>query len=46
MINGEYYSLSNFEMAHIIPFQHDFILHLIKLDQKKEGLSHINLAVD
>lgn len=46
MIDGKYYSQLNFEMVHIIPFQLDFILHLIKLDQKKEGLSHINLAVD
>jgi hypothetical protein len=46
MINGKYYSQLNSEMVHTIPFQLDFILHLIKLNQKKEGLSHTNLAVD
>jgi hypothetical protein len=46
MIDDNCYSQLNFEKVHIIPFQLDFILHLIKSDQKKEDCSHKNLAVD
>jgi hypothetical protein len=46
MINGNCCFQLNFGMVHTIPFQLDFILHLIELDQKLEDWSHMNLAVD
>ena len=46
MINGRCGFQWNFGMAHANPFQLYFILHLVKLDQRKEDWSHKNLAVD